>query len=120
LDIYIWQRAVAPSSVTSENIRDSHLDETYFSPSANSFCMKAHCLAYVKFHAEMQSSSFLNVMKLTHSDLLSAFNGNQSIGYCGKVGLYKEGITALLAAIVSKSFNAYCQILHIDEIVPIP
>ena len=33
---------------------------------------------------------------------------------------YKEGITALLAAIISKSFNAYCQILHIDEIVPIP
>ena len=28
----------------------------------------------------------------------------------------KGGITALLAANISKSFNAYCQILHIDEI----
>ena len=104
---------MAPSSIKSADIKINQLDDTYYSPCANTFTLKANCLAFETLQ-KIGSTQLNSLIDITLSDLTAAMTGDDKLGYCSQ-HLREEGITSLLSSNISKCFTEYCQNLSLDE-----
>ena len=68
----------------------------------------AHILAFENVALIMESERLIKHIGWALSDLKAAIRGEDSIGYCNQKRHREEGITALLAANISKCFTEYC------------
>jgi hypothetical protein len=109
----LYVPSISPSSVKSEDIKTNQLDDTYYSPCANSFVMVAHSLAFESL-PNIQSHRLIKQIDCTYADLMSAMTGIEPLGYCSQKHLKEEGITALLTANITKCFSEYCRCQKLD------
>lgn len=107
-------KKLTPSTVRSYDIKANQLDDSYYSPCASVFTLQAHLLAYESL-PDFRSDIFDELIARTHTDLIAVMEGTDPLGYCRQNDLKEEGVTALLAANITKVFEQYCQCAATDS-----